>query len=930
MHVMSSPTRPAGAAHVTVPDTRGRLCRQRLLRRLGNRCGQPAAVAVWIGALSGMGKTTLAASHAAAAAASVWLRLDAGDSNPDKLLRHLHEACAQGQGVRQGRAPTASALAPPNAAPPLWREQVRALFAALPAGAVLVLDGVQAVDETRIGPLLAELVDEVRADQCLLLLSRRPPPAALLSQQVAGRLVRLPAAELAFDADEVRCWAVHHALPTPDDLLSASAGWPLAVDLLARGQGPDVVQQLLDQLLWPTLPPATQSVLLAAAWQPCLYADDAPPAALDGLAALTPFVERLGAAPPRWRLAQPFAILLQQRMRAQLGDAALASSLAATARRLQQHGDDVSAWALWCEAATLDAAHWQAAEAWLCRHAAAWLADGRHAQWRAAAELVPPESRSGVLWAGLAQAELTRDPAAARALADRALALLPADDVGRRVACLSLAIGSHFQTFGDTQPLAARVQALEAMGITAERHDAPAGERAAVAVAVWSALFLRQPAHPACSAWQARVMALLHEPVDPSLKLRATMLLAKQAWYSGRHGEMAALQPLMDGERVRPGSTPYARMLWHLARQYRTWSDTDWVRGRLDTRRALREADEQGVHLLDAHLQLHGACFASLDGDEAEAQALLGAVAAQADASRRMQAWHHYAVRAWLALRHGDDAAAESASRVAIEAASAMGPAPQAMALAIRCHALQGQGDVAALHGARRALGQLPLPPLPAAQPLVQVHTLFIDARTALEVGDSEGALGRLQRALAAVRSNALWAVFGAPPRAWARLLEQALRAGIEVDAARRMVGALRLDPPEDAGAEWPWPLRIRVDASPGAPPTIERDGQPLLFSGKPPKRPLALLRALVERGGRAPATLLADDLWPHADGDQALAAFEVALRRLRQLLPEPRVLSLSHGVLAIDRSRVWIDQGQAQTPLYVPGSQVVRAFAAS
>ena len=59
---------------------------------------------------------------------------------------------------------------------------------------------------------------------------------------------------------------------------------------------------------------------------------------------------------------------------------------------------------------------------------------------------------------------------------------------------------------------------------------------------MWSALFLREPNHPARPAWQARVQALLHEPVDPTLKLRAAMLLAKNAWYQGRYLDLATLR----------------------------------------------------------------------------------------------------------------------------------------------------------------------------------------------------------------------------------------------------------------------------------------------------------------------------------------------------------------------------------------------------
>ncbi len=410
-------------------------------------------------------------------------------------------------------------------------------------------------------------------------------------------------------------------------------------------------------------------------------------------------------------------------------------------------------------------------------------------------------------------------------------------------------------------------------------------------MAVWSALFLREPTHPDCVAWQARVHAMLQQTVDPNLKLRAAMLLAKQSWYSGHHCDMAVLGPLMDGELARPGVTTYAQLMHHLARQYTAWAQGDWAQGRADTRAALQAAQDSGIALLDQHLRLHGACFASLDGDEAEATSLLAQVAQRADASRRMEAWHHFTLRAWLSLRRGEVAEAEAAARMAMAAADAMGPAPLAMSLAIRCHALQELGDTDTLHEARSALAQLPLP---ADHVLARVHGLLIDARMAAALGDGEGALRRTARALGLARAHALWAVMGAPPRPLARLLERAPHAGIEVDTAMRWVRAMRLAPPPGADVTWPLPVRLRGRD----PVAIEIDGQALATGGKPQKRPLELLQALVGAGGSVSAARLADQLWPDAEGDLAMGAFEATLRRLRHLLGDPQALLLSGGVL--------------------------------
>jgi LuxR family maltose regulon positive regulatory protein len=89
----------------------------------------------------------------------------------------------------------------------------------------------------------------------------------------------------------------------------------------------------------------------------------------------------------------------------------------------------------------------------------------------------------------------------------------------------------------------------------------------------------------------------------------------------------------------------------------------------------------------------------------------------------------------------------------------------------------------------------------------------------------------------------------------------------------------------------------------------LERDGAPLDLGVKPPTRSLDLLRRLAIANGQ---TLSLDDvyesLWPDADGDQAKAACEQALHRLRRLLGRTDFLSQREGTLRLLRDRVWVD----------------------
>jgi LuxR family transcriptional regulator, maltose regulon positive regulatory protein len=104
---------------------------------------------------------------------------------------------------------------------------------------------------------------------------------------------------------------------------------------------------------------------------------------------------------------------------------------------------------------------------------------------------------------------------------------------------------------------------------------------------------------------------------------------------------------------------------------------------------------------------------------------------------------------------------------------------------------------------------------------------------------------------------------------------------------------------------EWPWPVRIRALGG----FSLEIEDRPVSFSGKAPKKPLELLKALVATGGtNVDIGCLGEQLWPNAEGDAARDVFNVTHSRLRKLLPMEGVLLLSAGKLSLSPAHVWTD----------------------
>ncbi len=118
------------------------------------------------------------------------------------------------------------------------------------------------------------------------------------------------------------------------------------------------------------------------------------------------------------------------------------------------------------------------------------------------------------------------------------------------------------------------------------------------------------------------------------------------------------------------------------------------------------------------------------------------------------------------------------------------------------------------------------------------------------------------------------------------------------------MIAARSLACPDIGIASWPWPLRVRTLGG----FAIERDGVPLKFARKAPKRLLDLLRLITALGGRqVDAARAAAMLWPDAEGDDARDALKAMLYRTRSLLGAD-LLVMRNGQIAFDENLTWVD----------------------
>ncbi len=148
-------------------------------------------------------------------------------------------------------------------------------------------------------------------------------------------------------------------------------------------------------------------------------------------------------------------------------------------------------------------------------------------------------------------------------------------------------------------------------------------------------------------------------------------------------------------------------------------------------------------------------------------------------------------------------------------------------------------------------------------------------------------------------------------PALAAQVADVALEAAVEPEFIARVVRTRRLTPADPTRADWPWRLHVRVLG----PLQVLRDGQPLTFSGKLPKKPLELLALLAAHAPQpVPLEAVMDALWPSTDAEAPKASLEAALARLRKLLDVPGAIVLADGGLRLDPRMVWSDAAAFET----------------
>jgi LuxR family maltose regulon positive regulatory protein len=878
------------------------------------------AAGLWLCGAPGAGKTTLTAGYTQARALPhLWYRFDADDNDVGRFFATLGAALdAVGPRTRRPRF-AAENLAN---APMFARRWFTVALAALPRPFAIVFDNVEQGALDGFAELVAALLETAPPGVCLIVTGREEPAPALARAVVQGQLAVLPADALAFTREEADAMARDLALD-PARVASAfrrSGGWAAGLRLLSDLNGPAVdplgpgapahlfayfaglVHQGLDEI--------TRHLLQVAALLPWIPADvlaavtgePQARALLDRLCDRHLFIEPVARIAGAYRLHPLLREFLRERGRDTFD--------AADRRALQRHaalafahrGDADAALDLALDAGALDLA-----VPWLLNCLEAKLEAGQPEQWAAWAARLPEEAvrHEPALGLGLARIAFLREDGTALAHYETACGAYAArGDLAGQQLCAAGVLEWSYNT--DSFVGHARWSALL-------RRAAPPAEDAQTALRLLNgrvlACFYTGDFESERERLMAEASAAFEGPGAANEKLSVAISLLgclerrkrwdDAQWLAGR------IEALLESTQVGP-------RLKILARQ-QIASDLHRQSGAYDEAQRLclvarEQAREQGFDVLEYEAVGILALCALYTGDEVFARRLLADLTA---ISRPDNIYHQrflHQMQGWHALQRGHESAARSHA-LALRAAVARSDMPARfratwLQVAFYTDYLHADAD-AACEELRSAVADAEA----GSREILQANLDALQAHRALRAGDVDAAAAALARAWAAAAAMRYFQLLGPLRAVLAELAALALERGIEAGFARELVERRRLAAPSPAAEGWPWRLRVFTLGR----FAVEVQGRALVFEGKVPKKPLAVLKALIALSGQmgegVPERALADALWPDDEADAALAALDVALHRMRKLLGAAgELLRVREGRVGLDARECWCD----------------------
>jgi ATP/maltotriose-dependent transcriptional regulator MalT/DNA-binding SARP family transcriptional activator len=792
----------------------------------------------------------------------------------------------------------------------------------MPLGSALVLDNYQEIEGSHaFHKLVVQAVEELPRGVCIIVISRRDPPDCYARLAANGSLCLVDWNDLRLtltETHELVAARIGAEEGISKRLHTYSDGWMagliLAIEHATRSGSGDsegaTQEAVFDYFASQTLarePEELGRFLTITALLPqisvpiaaSLTGNAAAGDVLDDLFRRHLFTHRSSGSSRTYTYHQLFRDFLLRRLHSSAPSGALSGLKARAARLLAEAGDGQAALRLFCEIG-----EWSEAVRCMINEAPDLLAQGRWQTFEDRLALLPPpylhDNAWLCYWRGMAR--LTIDPSGALEILDRAYSSFTqdADVLGSVLAASAAAQGIYLEA-ANFRKLSRWLPVLENAYLNGQVPSSAAMELQIVSALMISIVFA-SPGHRLMRECARRTMELMREPIDANQRLTAASATILYALYTGDLLFGRQLEALVDPIVDAAEATALNVAVWYC---YLGWLGiADHMSARAaDAFSKAEEIAEREDFPFVLTSSYSGRSAVMRVGEETGLW-LTRAEAAMSQ-GRPYDIAHYIGNLLYRAADRGDWVTAVEHGQRTIDYLEEMGSiyqrliweVPMAWALAELGRLEEASSH---LNVSRRLMSE-------TGAVCYEAFVTLAEANLARLRGESNEysrllakGFGRAARDFASGRYIFWLPTVGAP-----RLCADALELGIEPSFVTRYIREYPLAPPSQACEHWPWKVRIYTLGH----FAVLLDGKELKFPHKVPRKPLALLKAIVAFGGvRVPLQRLLDAIWPEEDGDAAQRSFEVALHRLRRILACPEALDVTQREVSLDPTRVWTD----------------------
>ena len=915
--------------------------RERLFRLLDEGRMKPVT---WVSAPAGSGKTALVASWleygrpAGSPLRNIWYQVDEGDGDMATFFYYMGLAAKKAaprykkdlplltpeylQGIltftRRYFETLFSRLIPPNPALPKSGKK---------GGFTVVLDNYQdAPLQSGFNEMIASALEVIPEGVNVIVISRAGPPAELSRLTANFKINLLGWDDIRFTPEESSELVNAHGEKLTEDaqqaLYEKTEGWAAGLVLMsesARSGGfanrpyPNTQHEVFDYFaceIFNKSDPALQDVLLKTAFLPKIESTLAERVTgiqsagqiLETLSRRNYFTQRYLQGYQYHPLFREFLLM---RARSTFSQADLAHIQRTAAELLMESGQIEDSALLF-----RNAGDWEGLSKLILSQARTLVSQGRSKTLEEWISSIPKEiadvSPWLLYWFGVSR--LAYNPPEAREYFEKAYTLFKKDQY---LSGLLLAWASIVDTFAyewsDFKPLDHWIFIIEQL--MADNPEFPSPEiEARVACGMLNALMWRQPDNSALPMWAERVRQIVLSHIDINMRIGlGNHLVIYYLWY-GYFPKAGTLIDTLRPLSRRKDNDPLTQQTWFVMEAMYSWFAADGKTCMEAVTKGLKNAEENGVHLLDQYLLAQGVYSGLTLEDPSAAYSCLEKMS-HINSPRLMdKSLYHYQASSvdWhrgdlkRAIVHGEDAV-----KLAGETGS---PLPHALCLIelALTHFDNEDHEEATLrineacHVGRKMNG-------------IEYLCLIYKAWFAFADGKEMDGQTLLRQGLALGAKQGYVNFPRWSGKTMSILSGKALKYRIETEYVNMLIRRRNLSPPgshtsstSDAEGAEKWPYSIKIY-------TIGRfeiliDDKPVAFSRKLPKKPLAMLQAIIAAGGAASDAHLSDILWPEADGDLAHESLVVNIKRLRRLLGHKDALLLKRGSVSINPGICWVD----------------------